>query len=588
MAEFAGFPEIGALSLLYYRSGGSLDCSVPPRLALKALGGNAAELDSTRILSQELTTSSGCGCGQELCGSILCHFPIDLNNATLKGVVSAMDAVEGHFDSTSGRMRSSDIPTAASILELLSKQAKLTGRKKSADRPDSCPPSQHNIPNLLPGDVFAKLRFWEGSAGAQCPSGRFSTHGDEARCRTRPLSPLLQILLLKHLYVAPIGGAFLHLSCEAVAHISAAMPLSSKLGRSMAKDFKSHWAYFVLIRAVVLGERVKVHRRGAVPYHVPVWDIVHGLDNRKFAHGKSPCHISGVPSVNDVNFLTDSFVDQLCIVVKACSSYGLADASNQFECSQLPVVIPSLPKKLSILEPAPLFVLGDSHVLSIAWQTIRIRQVDSALEKISYRLAVPFPSTGIKAWHTRRCTRFFTYYNLRSCLGRLPVKSKTVVLSAGEIDVREGIGGKLLEGYYGNCDDAVRNTVRMYVKAVAFLAEEFDKQILLLPVAPHAYRSEKNGKSTGRALRRVRTELWNDVLREVCRVPMCDEEKKSGNLQRVFLLDYEKELRAKDDSSPVGYVLNKFYNADFTHTNSAMLSRLEDSVHRSGCDFRLL
>jgi hypothetical protein len=155
-------------------------------------------------------------------------------------------------------------------------------------------------------------------------------------------------------------------------------------------------------------------------------------------------------------------------------------------------------------------------------------------------------------------------------------------MSAGEIDCREGIGGRLLEGYRDECDDAVRNTVVEYVGSMQTLASKYKLQILLLPVAPHAHRSHKNGKSLGRGLRRRRMMLWNDILREVCKknIP-----KDTG---AVFLLDYEMELRVRNEESPVGFVLNNYYNADFTHMNSAFLPLLEKAIVECKCDLRLL
>ena len=127
-----------------------------------------------------------------------------------------------------------------------------------------------------------------------------------------------------------------------------------------------------------------------------------------------------------------------------------------------------------------------------------------------------------------------------------------------KIDCREGIGGSLIQGYYNDCSDAVTRTVEEYLKAVASLALQYTIQILVMPVAPHAYRSEKNGKSAGRAARRQTTHLFNDTLRHELLPP-------GKKYDSVFLLDYEKHLHEDDANSPTGYVLNRAYNADFTH-----------------------
>ena len=208
------------------------------------------------------------------------------------------------------------------------------------------------------------------------------------------------------------------------------------------------------------------------------------------------------------------------------------------------------------------------------------------------RTAVPFPATGLKAWHSRASTRFFTHYNLLTCLERIPaILRRTIIFSAGEIDCREGIGGLLLQGYYRNCADAVESTVIEYLTSLASIADKYQIQILVMPVAPHAYRSEKNGKSMGRAKRRETMQLWNETLRRELvneRSLTLQQDNTQVKYNRVFLLDYEKKLQYPDDNSPVGYVLHPSYNADFTHVNSAIIPLVEDAILHCGCDLSLI
>lgn len=75
--------------------------------------------------------------------------------------------------------------------------------------------------------------------------------------------------------------------------------------------------------------------------------------------------------------------------------------------------------------------------------------------------------------------------------------------------------------------------------------------------------------------------LWNETLREEC-------EKIDTEEQNVFLLDYEVGLREENEESPVGFVLNKHYNADYTHMNSAFLPLLEKSIVDCKCDLSLV
>lgn len=227
---------------------------------------------------------------------------------------------------------------------------------------------------------------------------------------------------------------------------------------------------------------------------------------------------------------------------------------------------------------SPLFVVGDSHVISIGWQTIRI----SRGSEDGFRFIVPLPVTGLKAWHVREGTKFFTNYTLHKVLERLPTSCRTIIFSAGEIDCREGIGGERLEGYEDSCTEEVIRTVKEYVMALEVLSHTYNLQILVMPVAPHAKRSEKNGRKLGRAMRRERMMFWNEVLKEECKAI---HESKSS---KIFLLDYEQKLRYPDRTSSVGFVLNQAYNADYTHMNSAFLSLMEEAVTQCGCCLRLL
>ena len=329
----------------------------------------------------------------------------------------------------------------------------------------------------------------------------------------RSLSPVLQLLLTKQLYlVLPT------LAAEAVAHVQFDQ-------RRMAVDFKSHNAYHVLIQAVVLGERIKPYRRKTMPdYHIPVWDVLWGHDGR---HGQAqPQHA-----------VADKIVEHFRNCLRLCQSNT------------------TIPKLLvSTSDHKPLFVVGDSHVLSTAWQTVR-------LPDGSYRTMIPVVTTGLKAWHCRPKTRFFTYSLLNVLLRRMP-PTDLIFFSAGEIDCREGFGGPQLEGYAIRDEEYVMQTVLEFVKALVELQPRL--HILVLPVCPHVHRSDRNGKAVGRAARRQVTQLWNDQLR---RALPCG---------RIHVLDYEGALLGD-----TGYVLKLAYNADGTHMNSAFLPCLEEALNAS-------
>ena len=512
IAEIAGFPEIGILALLYYRCQGSLDPNITK--------------DEDNRNHQAGSTS--CGCSMAHCGASPCFIAFPSESTMLEEMFNAFEELERNA-------ATSTFESCLSAHDILGQLALISRSKSPLEMHFQ---EMHNF--LANKRTIAQpiLQFWENEM--------------ESSSMYQKLPTVNMLLLLKLLFSSPVGGSFLKLACISIPYLSTLLPSSSKEGKSMAKEYKSHNAYFVFIRYLVLGERMKKHRVGKVIHHTPVWKVLKGEDafasrNDKEKESSLSCYLK--------------------TVIRVCGS------NESFH------ELPQIPKSIS-LHP-PLYIIGDSHVLSLAWQTLSINETDSSIHTL--RTATPFPATGVKAYHLRSSTQFFTHYNLHACLQRLPNQDanqkRTIILSAGEIDCREGIGGTLLKGYYRSCSEAVEDTVRKYLSATAEIALQYNLQILIMPVAPHAYRSQKNGKSVGRAKRRETMHLWNKVLRS---------ELEASKWMNVFLLDYEESLQYPDQTSPVGYVLNPCFNADYTHTNNAIVSLVTEAIQNSGCDLKCL
>lgn len=216
-----------------------------------------------------------------------------------------------------------------------------------------------------------------------------------------------------------------------------------------------------------------------------------------------------------------------------------------------------------------LFLVGDSHVLSLAWSMVYFPDNSGNLQ---HRLVFPVVTTGLKAWHMRQNTSFFTRTCLQIQLNRNFVP--TIVVSAGEIDCREGMGGALLQSYTDTCSSHVQRTVQEFVRALTELLSDFFhlKQILVMPVPPHAHA--KKGRTVGQAARRETTLLWNEELRRLL-----------SETDGVFFLDYFEDLKAPDHKH---YALNTVFNADSTHMNAAFAPLFERSILNCGCDLDAL
>ena len=591
MCELAGFPEVGILALLYYRAGGN-----PNTIAAATDDDHNDDDDddddenedtnneNNNNLKMKPQTTSGCN-GYNLDKEVVpCYIAFPIDSPIIDKVIQALSCTT--TNSTLSRSPPIDnnnegnniLPTASEIL------AKLAQIERLADDAEEVVNVNivhtfivnrgilYNVPSIL-------HFWWDDTTTETININNINNDEDDHDVQQyRTLPPVLQLLLLKLLYSSPMGGNCLKLACIAVPYLAVRYPLSSVDGRTLARQYKSHWAYYILVRYLVLGERIKEYRRkagGGMRHHIPVWDVVFGLLDEYGEEGSSQEY--------DENGS-----------LKARETYWSILRSMTMKSSSTTTTLPRV--MTMVTQHPPLYVVGDSHVLSLSWQTLCIDKQSKTEDErpmICYRTAVPFPATGIKAWHVRSTTLFFTHTNLHTCLHRLPIVvggiRRTIIISAGEIDCREGIGGSLLQGYYHDCKDAITRTVTDYLTSLTQLAHEYNLQILVMPVAPHAYRSQKNGKSTGRARRRETTHLWNETLRRCLLRPIDDDiVGKSIVYDGIFLLDYFESLQHPDTNSTVGYVLHPSYNADYTHVNSAIIPLVEEAIYKSGCDMTLI
>jgi hypothetical protein len=336
-----------------------------------------------------------------------------------------------------------------------------------------------------------------------------------------------------------------------------------------SKKFKSHLAYWVLIRAVLLGERIKITRRHTdLYYHVPVWDVLWHLDQRRDFYDSG--NRSFTSNIGKTAATTARNGDSVPQCLERLRRLILEPSALQH-----PLVY-GLPPAVATVTARPIYIVGDSHVLSLAWQYLCISGI--------LRIVIPMVVTGLKAWHIRPETRFFTHTGLQTMIRRLLQRQQdhspatTIVISAGEIDCREGIGGPVLEGYntgLGEEQHRVERTVKEYVAALRQVVSAHADlaQILVMPVPAHC-RSRK-GRVKGRAVRRETTRLWNQALRQ--QLPI-------RNDFAIFFLDYEAALL--DGSQD--YVLRPAFNADSTHMNAAFARHFEQAVVECGCNLDLL
>lgn len=124
-----------------------------------------------------------------------------------------------------------------------------------------------------------------------------------------------------------------------------------------------------------------------------------------------------------------------------------------------------------------IFVVGDSHCMSAAWQTVRLDMHPRPM------LLVPKLVTGLKAWHLRPSCRFYPKRNFEAAMRSLPSGAQ-VIFNVGEIDAREGLLLAVEKGRYESLDQAAAVAVDVYAKAVQQYAAEKQLRAYIHPITP--------------------------------------------------------------------------------------------------------
>ena len=206
-------------------------------------------------------------------------------------------------------------------------------------------------------------------------------------------------------------------------------------------------------------------------------------------------------------------------------------SSLSSQSSQSSQSSPASAARRAIFSAPPLWVIGDSHVVPLAHR------------RLCGRRTVPWVITGLKAWHVHRGISFFTGANLERALQQLLSSSHSCsdsessgdssgvlcdcILSAGEIDCREGFTNQISKGMYANVEEAVSATVKAYVAGVRRMLRSAQKgkergeegkkgrnrlrAVYLLPVFPYQRRSKGRSGYHERMRRHRAIILWNHV-----------------------------------------------------------------------------
>ena len=120
-----------------------------------------------------------------------------------------------------------------------------------------------------------------------------------------------------------------------------------------------------------------------------------------------------------------------------------------------------------------LYVVGDSHVLPLAWRCLTIEDVEYTI--------VPILITGIKIWHLRKNSQFYTKASFERSIRKIENGAPCIFLM-GEIDCREGIEMAVKDCLYDNVDDSIDVLIDIYVKVLLDVKKRKKSKVFVHPV----------------------------------------------------------------------------------------------------------
>jgi hypothetical protein len=110
-------------------------------------------------------------------------------------------------------------------------------------------------------------------------------------------------------------------------------------------------------------------------------------------------------------------------------------------------------------EISAIYVCGDSHVLSSAYAVIK--PAGSRNRKV----LIPKLVTGVKQWHLRKESNFYTKEIFKRTMASVPDMSEVIFL-IGEIDCREGILVAVEKGVYKDVQEGMNDTIAVFKQVV--------------------------------------------------------------------------------------------------------------------------
>jgi len=136
-----------------------------------------------------------------------------------------------------------------------------------------------------------------------------------------------------------------------------------------------------------------------------------------------------------------------------------------------------LQSPLSLLSThEPIYVCGDSNSLSTAWQVLNTKDRSFLL--------IPKHVAGMKHWHLRNESKFYTKENFWRVIRSIPKHSRVIFLF-GDVDCRgAGMLRAVAKCKYSTIEDAMHYAADVYFKTLTDLVNEFGFSIFVHPIPP--------------------------------------------------------------------------------------------------------
>eukprot|EP00878_Enallax_costatus_P021388 GHUV01022638.1.p1 GENE.GHUV01022638.1~~GHUV01022638.1.p1 ORF type:complete len:323 (+),score=102.04 GHUV01022638.1:87-971(+) len=258
---------------------------------------------------------------------------------------------------------------------------------------------------------------------------------------------------------------------------------------------------------------------------------------------------------------------ELPAAVAPAASAAAGTVTQRSGQSVAPTYTSALPDGIStgLVQPPVdvVYLCGDSHCLSGAWRVINIAG--------KQRLLQPLLITGLKVWHLRSSSNFYTKHQFWNAIRSIPHGSDIVVV-VGEIDCREGLLAAVEKLKHPCLQQAIEATVDKHISVLCQLVNDHGLTVYVHPVPLVLEATREVVLQFEYALKRsVEQKLAVQAVQQIPGVQDCDSQLRG----RLHYLDFSQQLLDENGQ------LKREFELDGTHLHPSYLKHLEAAMTAS-------